>query len=111
MNRRPSSVRSTKYSAAVYKARKRNILNTIEANGGNAEDFPISHTESEGKSEDVEMESINVVKVVHPTLCKIVNQDEYGMKSVDRYVRVFKMCTSEKRSGGSTTSTDVVYKT
>ena len=111
VNRRPSSVRNTKYSAAVYKARKRNIFNTIEANGGNAEDFPISHTESEGESEDVEMESINVVKVVNPTLRKIVNQDEYGAKSVDRYVRVFKMCTSEKCSGSSTTSTDVVYKT
>ena len=99
VKRRPSSVRSTKYCAAVYKARKEYILKTIEANGGNVEDFPISHSESEGDSDTVEMESINVLKVVHPKWRKIVNEDEYGMKCVDRYLRVFQMCTSQKKSG------------
>ena len=110
VKRRPSSVRSTKYCAAVYKACKEHILKTIEANGSNVEDFPISHSESEGDSDNVAMESINVLKVVHPKLCKIVNEDEYGTKCVDRYVRVFKMCTSQKHSSSST-SKDVVYKT
>ena len=110
VKRRPSSVRSTKYCAAIYKACKEHILKTIEANEGNMEDFPISHSESEHNSDTVEMESINVLKVVHPKLRKIVNEDEYGMKRVDRYVRVFQMCTSQKKSGSSTTR-DVVYKT
>ena len=110
VKRRPSSMRSTKYCAAVYKARKEHIFKTFEANGGNVEVFPISHSKSEGDSDTDEMESINVLKVVHPKLRKIVNEDEYGTKRVDRYLRVFQMCTSQKKNGSST-SRDVVYKT
>ena len=59
-------MRTVKYCAAAYKAWKENIFQTIVANGGNVEDFQISDSESEGDSDIVEMESIKVLKVVHP---------------------------------------------
>ena len=108
--RKPSSMRTAKYCAAVYKARKENIFKTFVANGGNVEDFPILDSESEGGSDIVEMTSIKVVKVVHPELRKVIQEDEHGKKHVDRYLTVFKTCTAQK-DNSSTTSKDVVYKT
>ena len=66
--RKPSSMRTVKYCAAVYKAWKQTIFRTFLANGGKLEDFPILDTESESDSDTVEMKSIQVVKVVHPQL-------------------------------------------
>ena len=108
--RKPSSMRTTKYCAAVYKGRKGKFFQTIVANGGNMDDFQISDTESEGDSAIVEMESIEVIKVIHPGVRKVIQKDEDGKKCVDRYVTVFKTCTAQKYNG-STTSKDVVYKT
>ena len=107
--RKPSSMRTVKYCAAVYKARKQTIFRTFLANGGKLEDFPISDTESESDSDTVEMKSIQVVKVVHPQLRKVTQDCEDGTKCVDRYLTLFKMCT-EQKDKGSTTSKDVVYK-
>ena len=108
--RKPSSMRTTKYGAAAYKGWKGKFFQTIVANGGNVDDFQISDTESEGDSAIVEMESIEVIKFVHPEVRKVKQKDEDGKKHVDRYVTVFKMCTAQK-DNGSTTSKDVVYKT
>ena len=107
--RKPSSMRTVKYCAAVYKARKQTIFRTFLANGGKLEDFPISDTESESDSDTVEMKSIQVVKVVHPELQKVTQDCEDGTKCVDRYLTLFKTCT-EQKDKGSTTSKDVVYK-
>ena len=107
--RKPSSMRTVKYCAAVYKARKQTIFRTFLANGGKLEDFPISDTESESDSDTVEMKSIQVVKVVHPELRKVTQDCEDGTKRVDRYLTLFKTCT-EQKDKGSTTSKDVVYK-
>ena len=103
-------MRTTKYCAAAYKGWKEKIFQTIVANGGNVDDFQILDTESEGDSDIVEMESIKVIKVVHPVVRKVIQKDEDGKKHVDRYVTVFKTCTAQK-DNGSTTSKDVVYKT
>ena len=102
-------MRTVKYCAAVYKARKQTIFRTFLANGGKLEDFPISDTESESDSDTVEMKSIQVVKVIHPELRKVTQDCEDGTKCVDRYLTLFKMCT-EQKDKGSTTSKDVVYK-
>ena len=107
--RKPSSMRTVKYCAAVYKARKQTVFRTFVANGGKLEDFPISDTESESDSDTVEMKSIQVVKVIHPELRKVTQDCEDGTKHVDRYLTLFKMCT-EQKDKGSTTSKDVVYK-
>ena len=108
--RKPSSMRTTKYCAAAYKGWKEKIFQTIVANGGNVDDFQISDTESEGGSDIVEIQSIEVIKVIHPEVRKVIQKDEDGKKHVDRYVTVFKTCTTQK-DNGSTTSKDVVYKT
>ena len=107
--RKPSSMRTVKYCAAVYKAWKQTIFRTFLANGGQLEDFPISDTESESDSDTVEMKSIQVVKVIHPELRKVTQDCEDGTKHVDRYLTLFKTCT-EQKDKGSTTSKDVVYK-
>ena len=107
--RKSSSMRTVKYCAAVYKARKQTIFRTFLANGGKLKDFPISDTESESDSDTVEMKSIQVVKVIHPELRKVTQDCEDGTKRVDRYLTLFKMCT-EQKDKGSTTSKDVVYK-
>ena len=107
--RKPSSMRTVKYCAAVYKARKQTIFRTFLANRGKLEDFPILDTESESDSDTVEMKSIQVVKVVHPELRKVTQDCEDGTKRVDRYLTLFKTCT-EQKDKGSTTSKDIVYK-
>ena len=107
--RKPSSMRTVKYCAAVYKARKQTIFRTFLANGGKLEDFPISDTESESNSDTVEMKSIQVVKVIHPQLRKVTQDFEDGTKRVDRYLMLFNTCT-EQKDKGSTTSKDIVYK-
>ena len=108
--RKPSFMRTTKYSAAAYKGRKEKFFQTIVANGGNVDNFQISDTESEGDSNIVEMESIEVIKVIPPEVRKVIQKGEDGKKRVDRYVTVFKTCTAQK-DNVSTTSKDVVYKT
>ena len=108
--RKPSSRRTTKYCAAVYKGRKGKFFQTIVANGGNVDDFQILDTESEGDSAIVEMVSTEAIKVIHPEVRKVIQKDEDGKKRVDRYVTVFKTCTAQK-DNVSTTSKDVVYKT
>ena len=108
--RKPLSLKTAQYCSAAYKAQKEIFFKTIEANGGNVEDFEFSDSESEGDSDIVEMESIKVIKMVHPEVRNVMKEDEDGKKHVDRYVTVFKMCTEQKESGSSTIK-DIVYKT